>query len=47
MNNVTLEELKTIPTLQTVPDDQLQWFLDAGDTIEIQEGNGFLKKASL
>jgi signal transduction histidine kinase len=44
MNNVTLEELKTIPTLQTVPDDQLQWFLDAGDTIEIQEGERIFEK---
>jgi signal transduction histidine kinase len=38
MNNATLEELKAIPALQTVPDDQLQWFLDAGDTIEVQAG---------
>ena len=44
MKNVTLEELKAIPTLQTVPDDQLQWFLDAGDTIEVQEGERIFEK---
>jgi signal transduction histidine kinase len=44
MNNVTLEELKAIPSLQTVPDDQLQWFLDAGDTLEIQEGERIFEK---
>jgi signal transduction histidine kinase len=44
MNNVTLEELKAIPGLQAVPDNQLQWFLDAGDTIEVQEGERIFEK---
>jgi hypothetical protein len=33
MKNVTLDELKAIPTLQTVPDDQLEWLLANGETI--------------
>jgi signal transduction histidine kinase len=44
MNNITLEELKAIPTLQSVPDNQLQWFLDAGDTVEVQEGERIFEK---
>jgi CRP-like cAMP-binding protein len=44
MKNATLEELKAIPALQTVPDDQLQWFLNAGDTIEVQEGERLFEK---
>lgn len=38
MNNVTLDELKAIPAFKDVPDDQLQWFLDAGETIILEEG---------
>ncbi|OOQ57563.1 ATP-binding protein [Mucilaginibacter pedocola] len=35
---VTLEELKAIPVLSEVPDDQLQWFLDAGEVVTFEEG---------
>jgi signal transduction histidine kinase len=44
MKNVTLDELKAIPTLQTVPDDQLLWFIAAGETIEVQEGERIFEK---
>jgi len=38
MKNVTLDELKANPTLQTVPDEQLEWLLANGQTIEVEEG---------
>ncbi|MEO7213674.1 ATP-binding protein [Mucilaginibacter sp.] len=38
MNDVTLEELKAIPVLSEVPEEQLQWFIDAGETITLEEG---------
>ncbi|MBD1393226.1 ATP-binding protein [Mucilaginibacter glaciei] len=44
MKNITLADLKAIPTLQTVPDDQLQWFMDNGETIEVEEGTRLFEK---
>lgn len=44
MKNVTLDDLKAIPTLQTVPDDQLLWFLEHGETIEVEEGTRLFEK---
>jgi signal transduction histidine kinase len=44
MKNVTLNELKAIPTLQTVPDDQLLWLIAAGETIEAEEGERIFEK---
>lgn len=38
MNKVTLAELRAIPALETVPDDQLQWLLDNGETRELEAG---------
>lgn len=38
MTETTLEELKAIPVLQEVPVNQLQWLLDAGETMELQQG---------
>ncbi|RWY46205.1 ATP-binding protein [Mucilaginibacter gilvus] len=38
MNEVTLEELKAIPVLSEVPDEQLQWFMDAGEIVTFEEG---------
>ncbi|TSD67881.1 cyclic nucleotide-binding domain-containing protein [Inquilinus sp. KBS0705] len=44
MNNATLADLKAIPALATVPDDQLQWFVDAGTTTELQPNDILFKK---
>ncbi|WP_374950981.1 ATP-binding protein [Mucilaginibacter sp.] len=44
MKNVTLNELKAIPALETVPDDQLQWFIDNGETVEFSEGTRVFEK---
>ena len=35
---LTVAELKAIPALQDVPDDQLQWLIDSGDVSEMQPG---------
>lgn len=37
-NDVTIEELKAIPVLSEVPDEQLQWFIDAGEVVTFEEG---------
>ncbi|TWR24591.1 cyclic nucleotide-binding domain-containing protein [Mucilaginibacter achroorhodeus] len=44
MNEVTLAELKAVPALQEVPDDQLQWMLDNGQTVEIKVGERIFEK---
>ncbi|MBD1383888.1 cyclic nucleotide-binding domain-containing protein [Mucilaginibacter rigui] len=44
MKNVTLDELKAIPALQTVPDEQLEWLLANGETIEVEEGTRVFEK---
>jgi len=44
MKNVTLDELKANPTLQTVPDEQLEWLLANGQTIEVEEGTRLFEK---
>ncbi len=38
MSELTLEELKAIPVLSEVPDEQLQWFIDNGEIVEMEEG---------
>ena len=38
MSEITLEELKAIPVLSEVPDEQLQWFIDNGEIVEMEEG---------
>lgn len=38
MTNVTLADLKAFPALQDVPDDQLEWLLANGQTMEFEEG---------
>ncbi|OJW12972.1 ATP-binding protein [Mucilaginibacter sp. 44-25] len=38
MNKVTLAELRAIPALETVPDDQLQWLLNNGETRKLEAG---------
>jgi signal transduction histidine kinase len=37
-NDITLEELKAIPVLSEVPDEQLQWFINAGEIVTFEEG---------
>ncbi|MES2268798.1 MAG: ATP-binding protein [Bacteroidota bacterium] len=44
MNNVTLAELKAIPALQSVPDDQLEWLLANGEVLEAEEGTRIFEK---
>jgi CRP-like cAMP-binding protein len=44
MKNVTLDELKAIPALQTVPDEQLEWLLANGETLEVEEGTRVFEK---
>jgi signal transduction histidine kinase len=44
MKNVTLDELKAIPALQTVPDEQLEWLLANGETMEVEEGTRVFEK---
>src|SRR4051812_30331370 len=36
---LTVAELKAIPALQDVPDDQLQWLIDSGEVTELQPGD--------
>jgi len=38
MKDVKLEELKAIPVLNTVPDNQLQWLIDTGEVTCFEEG---------
>jgi hypothetical protein len=38
MSELTLEELKAIPVLSEVPDEQLQWFIDNGEIVDLEEG---------
>ncbi|MBK0380592.1 ATP-binding protein [Mucilaginibacter segetis] len=38
MNNLTPQQLKAIPALKDVPIDQLQWFINEGVVIELEEG---------
>lgn len=44
MKNVTIDELKAIPALETVPDDQLEWLLANGETEEEEEGARVFEK---
>lgn len=37
MKELTLEDLKIVKEFQQVPDDQLQWLIDQGETIEIEK----------
>lgn len=46
MKNVTLDELKANPTLETVPDDQLEWLLANGETVEFEDGVRVFEKGS-
>ncbi|TWR27511.1 GHKL domain-containing protein [Mucilaginibacter pallidiroseus] len=36
--DITIDELKAIPALQAVPDEQLQWLIDVGEVFELREG---------
>lgn len=38
MSELTLEELKAIPVLSEVPDEQLKWFINAGEIVTFEEG---------
>ena len=38
MTEIRLEELKAIPVLSEVPDNQLQWLMEAGEMMELQQG---------
>lgn len=44
MKNVTLSQLKAIPAVASVPDDQLQWLINAGNLVELQEGDRIFDK---
>jgi len=44
MSEVTLAELKSVPAFEGVPDDQLQWLLDNGETHEIEAGGHIFEK---
>lgn len=46
MKNVTLAELKANPTLQDVPDEQLEWLLSNGETLEFEAGERVFEKGS-
>ena len=37
--NYSIEELRSLEPLREVPDDQLQWLLDAGECREIAKGD--------
>ncbi|RYY34480.1 MAG: GHKL domain-containing protein [Sphingobacteriaceae bacterium] len=39
MNTITVEQLKSIETIHDVPDDQLQWFIDASELLEFKVGD--------
>jgi hypothetical protein len=47
MSTISLEELKAIPVLTEVPDEQLQWFIDNGEIVEMEEGQRISKWANL
>jgi signal transduction histidine kinase len=38
MKEITIEDLKIVKEFQHVPDEQLQWLINQGETVEIQEG---------
>jgi len=44
MKELTIEDLKIVKEFQHVPDEQLQWLIGQGDTLEIEQGD-FLFKA--
>ena len=38
MKELTIEDLKVVKEFQHVPDEQLQWLINQGETLEIEEG---------
>jgi hypothetical protein len=38
MKELTIDDLKVVKEFQHVPDDQLQWLINQGETVEIEEG---------
>ncbi|GGH21866.1 ATP-binding protein [Mucilaginibacter phyllosphaerae] len=46
MNTVTLNELKAIPALENVPDDQLEWLIAVGETVDFEEGTRIFDKGN-
>lgn len=38
MKELTIEDLKIVKEFQQVPDEQLQWLISQGETIELEEG---------
>ncbi len=41
-----LERIKEIPELENVPEDQLQWLIDAGEVYQCKQGDMLFKKGS-
>jgi signal transduction histidine kinase len=39
MRELTIEDLKVVKEFQRVPDEQLQWFISQGETLEVEEGD--------
>jgi signal transduction histidine kinase len=39
MKELTIEDLKVVKEFQHIPDEQLQWLISQGETIEIEEGD--------
>jgi signal transduction histidine kinase len=39
MKELTIDDLKVVKEFQHVPDDQLQWLINQGETVEIEEGD--------
>ena len=39
MKELTIEALKVVKEFQHVPDEQLQWLISQGDTLELEEGD--------
>ncbi|MFD0794349.1 ATP-binding protein [Mucilaginibacter litoreus] len=44
MKNITLDELKAVQALEHVPEEQLNWLIANGQTIEVPEGERFFQK---
>jgi len=42
-NNVTIDELRSVPALSDLPDEHLQWILDRSDYKEYQDGECMFK----
>ena len=38
MKELTIDDLKVVKEFQKIPDDQLQWLISQGETVEIEEG---------